>query len=448
MHIEVQIEIPDYVNKLMAKLNDAGYEAWCVGGCVRDSLLGRIPEDWDLAVSSLPPETKQVFSDYPTFDVGMRHGTISVLSEGHTVELTTFRMDGVYSDARHPDSVQFSNSLEEDLSRRDFTVNAMAYRQNSGLRDPFDGLRDLETGLLRCVGIPAKRFSEDALRVLRCLRFSSTLGFAIEPETLQAAMDARGLLEDVSRERVRDELQKLLCGTDAAETLRRNSEILFSLLPELAPLASCNYETLYHRCSVWEHSLQVLSAVSPNPLLRWSALLHDCGKPACKRAPEKGTAHFHGDASESEQLAGMILKRLRFPNRDSDRVCSLIRYHGEAFPLPEKRLKKLLGEFGGDWVFELFSLMRANLAGQDTNRLEEHLTALRDSQELAETILSRQDCLTLRDLAVTGKDLLSLGYHPGPALGKELSFLLEKVLSGTLENDRDILLQEAEKTRS
>ena len=152
MHIEVQIEIPDYVNKLMAKLNDAGYEAWCVGGCVRDSLLGRIPEDWDLAVSSLPPETKQVFSDYPTFDVGMRHGTISVLSEGHTVELTTFRMDGVYSDARHPDSVQFSNSLEEDLSRRDFTVNAMAYRQNSGLRDPFDGLRDLETGLLRCVG--------------------------------------------------------------------------------------------------------------------------------------------------------------------------------------------------------------------------------------------------------------------------------------------------------
>ena len=242
MHIEVQIEIPDYVNKLMAKLNDAGYEAWCVGGCVRDSLLGRIPEDWDLAVSSLPPETKQVFSDYPTFDVGMRHGTISVLSEGHTVELTTFRMDGVYSDARHPDSVQFSNSLEEDLSRRDFTVNAMAYRQNSGLRDPFDGLRDLETGLLRCVGIPAKRFSEDALRVLRCLRFSSTLGFAIEPETLQAAMDARGLLEDVSRERVRDELQKLLCGTDAAETLRLS---LF-LLSALCRKAEADGKSLVH----------------------------------------------------------------------------------------------------------------------------------------------------------------------------------------------------------
>lgn len=447
MYGRLQIKIPDYVNKLIARLDDAGYEAWCVGGCVRDSLLGRNPEDWDLAVSSLPLETKQLFSDFPTFDVGIRHGTVSVLSGGHTVELTTFRTDGLYSDARHPDSVRFSNSVEEDLSRRDFTVNAMAYRQDSGLRDPFGGLNDLETRLLRCVGTPSKRFSEDALRVLRCLRFSSTLGFAIEPETLQAASNAQYLLADVSRERVRDELQKLLCGAAAADTLRRNSEILFSLLPELAPLASSHETPYHHRHSLWEHSLQVLNAVPPNSALRWSALLHDCGKLACQTVSQKGAAPFYGHVSESEQLAGIILTSLRFSNRDSDRIHSLIRHHGETLPFPEKRLKKLLGEFGRDWLFELFALMRADLSVQDAYQLEKRLAALRDSQDLAETILSRQDCLTLRDLAVNGKDLLSLGYHPDPALGKTLSFLLEKVLSGTLENDRDILLQEAEKIR-
>lgn len=437
------ISLPPHAARVLELLEQSGFEAWCVGGCIRDSLLGLVPGDWDVASSARPEETKACFRDFRTVDTGIAHGTVTVLMEGKPVEITTFRSDGAYSDARHPDSVCFSRRLEDDLSRRDFTVNALAYHPQRGLRDPFGGLTDLEHRLLRCVGQPERRFSEDALRVLRCLRFASVLGFFIEPATLRAAQESKGLLRAVSWERIREELSKLLCGKNAAPVLRQNSGVLFSILPELAPMETCTQETKYHCFDVWEHTLHALAAAPPESVLRWAALLHDSGKPAAKCFSGDGTAHFYGHARNSESLAQAVLSRLRFSNREREAVCTLIRYHGEPLPIPEKRLKKLLGLLGRDRVFQLFALMRADLSAKEPSLYPVRVRDIGQSEALARTILDRGDCLSLKNLAVHGGDLIQLGYPQGSRLGRALDTLLDEVTSGSLPNEKRPLLERA-----
>ncbi len=441
METPLKITPPPYAEQALALLEQAGFEAWYVGGCVRDAMLGRPPEDWDITTNALPGETSSCFQDFPCIDTGLKHGTVTA------VEITTFRSDGVYTDHRHPEAVEFSKTLTEDLSRRDFTINAMAYHPARGLMDPFDGLSDLKNRILRCVGDPARRFSEDALRILRCLRFSSVLGFAIDPATAEALRSLRELLLAISHERVREELSKLLSGKITDSVLRDYDSVIFTVLPELASMKGCTQETPYHCFDVWEHTLHALAAVPQIPVLRWAALFHDCGKPAVKSFSSDGTAHFYRHEKKSLELAKRCLTRLRFSRRETETICTLISCHGEPFPISEKRLKRLLGKLGNELLFSLFDLMGGDIAAQAPFLYAERSRAITEAKELTEKLLQQEDCLTLRDLAVNGNDLMELGIPPGPIMGSVLEALLEQVLDGELANEKSVLLEEAEKRR-
>lgn len=435
--------IPPHAEKALRLLETGGFEAWCVGGCVRDLLLGLAPHDWDVTTNALPSEIKSCFPGCKTVDTGLRHGTVTVLLDGEPVEITTYRSDGAYTDHRHPEAVRFSKSLADDLSRRDFTVNALAFHPARGLRDLFGGLTDLENRRLRCVGDPLLRFEEDALRILRCLRFASVLGFSVDPGTAHALREQQALLGAVSHERVREELSRLLRGQNAGAVLREFSGTVFTVLPELAPMADCAQENPYHCYDVWEHTLHALEAVPPEEPLRWAALLHDCGKPAAKFYGPDGTAHFYCHEKESAAIAREILTRLRFSNRETEEILDLVRFHGEVHPVSEKRLKKLLGKLGEEQVFRLFALSRADLTAQAPHLYEKRIASIEESETLTREILSREECLTLRDLEIKGGDLLALGFPEGPALGKALHTLLDGVLEGSLPNEREALLQRA-----
>ena len=362
-----------------------------------------------------------------------------VPENGHPIEITTYRADGAYSDSRHPDSVSFSRRLEDDLARRDFTVNAMAYHPRRGLVDLFQGREDLEQGILRCVGEPVRRFSEDALRILRCLWFASQLGFAIEPSTAAALWERRGLLLALSQERVREELTKLLCGENAEAVLREYAEVVFTVLPELAPMKGCAQETPFHCYDVWEHTLHALSHAPRQPDLRWAALLHDGGKPGKKTFSADGRAHFYGHPPESGRIARQVLSRLRFSNRQRDWVANLVDHHEDAIPMKEPSLKKLLGAYGEKFVFTLFDLMEADMSAKAPGVFERRLPDLEKSRQLAKAILQRGDCLTLRDMAFSGDDLKALGVPAGPELGNLLGQLFEAVQRGQVENRRPAL---------
>lgn len=442
------IHPPESGLKVLRGLEQAGHEAWFVGGCVRDSLLGRTPGDWDIATSALPEETKACFPSQKTVDTGIRHGTVTVLSGGFPVEVTTFRSDGEYTDSRHPDQVKFSRSLEEDLARRDFTVNALAWHPLRGLRDLFDGVPDLQSKTLRCVGDAGQRFSEDALRILRCFRFASVLNFSICQNTRQAALLGKERLDLVSRERVREELTKLLCGAKASPVLKENSQVLFQVLPELAPMEGCTQETPYHCFDVWEHTLAAVEFAPPQPVTRWAALLHDCGKPRVKTLDPSGKAHFYDHAAESVKIADSVLERLRFSNREKEKILQLVKLHGEVLPLPEKRVKKLLGALGEQEFFSLLKLMEADISAQAPGIYEIREKHLRQAESLAREILKKKECLTLKGLAVNGKDLQVLGFSPSRELGEALNALLEGVLSGSVPNKREALLCKAEELLS
>lgn len=444
MNTAEKIIPPAYALRAIELLEKEGFEAWFVGGCVRDAMLGRPPEDWDITTSALPRETAACFQDFPCIDTGLKHGTVTAVLENHPVEITTFRFDGVYTDHRRPETVEFSKKLEDDLSRRDFTINAMAYHPERGLIDPFHGLFDLEKRILRCVGDPVRRFSEDALRILRCLRFSAVLELAIDPATAAAVRSKKELLLAISHERVREELHKLLLGNRAAPVLREYAEVLFTVLPELASMKGCAQETPYHRYDVWEHTLHALADVPKEPVLRWAALFHDCGKPAVKFFSPDGTAHFYGHEKESLRIAWQCLLRLRFSKRESEQICTLITRHGEPLPISEKRLKRLLGELGEEQLFSLFALMHGDLAAQAPKLYEERSRALEAARALTEKLLQEEECLTLRDLAVNGSDLNALGIPPGPRMGEILRALLEQVLDGACPNEKDDLLRQAE----
>ncbi len=435
------MSLPPQAERVLSRLRAAGFEAWLVGGCVRDMLLGRTPGDYDVTTSALPEETAAVFAGDRLIETGMKHGTVTVLSDGMPVEVTTFRLDGTYSDARHPDGVSFTRSLREDLARRDFTMNAVAWDPEAGLADPFGGEADIRAGLIRCVGDPGARFREDALRILRCLRFSSVLGFSVEPATAAAATENRELLSRVSAERVAEELKKLLCGKDVRRVVLTQTDILGVVLPEILPLRGFDQHNPYHCYDALEHCAAVCEAVPPDPVLRMAALLHDVAKPDCFFVGEDDFCHFYGHAERSAEIADPLLRRLRFDNESRERITELIRRHDMRIEPTEKNALRALRRFGPDFFFQLVQLKRADALAHAPGPAGDEREVRADALEaLGRELVARQACFSLKDLAVNGRDLLAAGWAPGPAVGEALNAALDAVTDGAVENGKDALL--------
>ncbi len=496
---------PAPAREAFRRLNAAGYEAYLVGGCVRDALLGREPGDWDITTSALPEQTEAVFAGERIIETGLKHGTVTVLLEGLPLEITTFRTETGYSDHRHPDAVAFTRSLEEDLARRDFTINAMAWApvetplirhracggrpmppspegegfaggRGTGIVDPYGGQADLEGKRIRCVGDPYKRFEEDALRILRALRFASQLDFSVDPATAAAALARKDTLALVSKERLAVELTKLLCGPGVRRIVTEFWPILAVPLPELAPMAGLDQRSPYHCYDVLEHSAVAVENVPPDRITRWAALLHDAGKPACFTVDEAGRGHFYGHAKPGAELARQALTRLRFDKDTINRVTKLVELHDYPIDPPiepvgggvpdapqgsasgasgasrtpppteisaaERAVRRLIGKLGEEDFFRLLDLKRADALAHHPD-YRGRTAACDRIGALARELLAQEAVFSLKDLAVNGSDLLELGFPRGPILGQTLNALLEAVLAGDLPNEKPVLLDAA-----
>ena len=423
---------------ILTRLEQAGYQAFAVGGCVRDTLLGRTPGDWDITTSALPQQVMALFDAVPT---GIAHGTVTVRLEGRGFEVTTFRGDGPYLDGRHPSGVVFTRHLEEDLARRDFTVNAMAMDLRGRITDPFGGREDLQRRLLRCVGDPERRLQEDALRILRALRFAAVLGFSVEPETAAALVHQAHRLDLIAPERVSHELQRLLTGAYVGPVLRQFAPVLAAVLPEIRPLMGFDQHSPHHRYDVWEHTVRSVEIIPPQPVLRWTMLLHDVAKPQCFTLDEQGKGHFYGHDAQGAAMAEEILRRLRLPRRDTERIVLLIREHMRQIAPTEKSVGRALHRLGPEALEQLLAVQRADRLATGTGDTE----LLDKIQALLEKLLAEERCFTLRQLAVNGRDLMALGLA-GPAVGRMLQQLLAQVLDGTLPNDHAALLDAAQRS--
>ena len=432
------MQLPENVRELMRRLREAGYTAYAVGGCVRDSLLGTAPKDWDLCTSALPEEMKAVFAGERVLETGLRHGTLTVLMGGVPYEITTYRVDGAYTDHRHPDSVSYVDRVEEDLARRDFTINAMACGENGEILDLFGGQADLRAGIIRCVGDPEQRFGEDALRILRALRFSSRLDFAIDPGTDQAIRELYPTLDRVAGERIRVELLGMLVGKGVGRILREYSEVITFLLPPLREEIGYDQENPHHRYSLWEHTIRAVEEVPADPVLRMTMLMHDCGKPASRVTDEKGIGHYPGHQKISATLTAPVLDQYHFDRATAERILKLI--EGHDIPLsPERRIMlRRLNEFGEEDLRALFHIHRADRIATGTRTPSHARERTMELGDALDALLAEKPCFTLKDLAVNGRDLMELGYR-GPDLGRELNRLLEAVMDGRAENTREAL---------
>ena len=433
----VRIPIPTKVRAVLLRLQEKGFAAYAVGGCVRDSLLGQCPADWDLCTNARPEETESCFDRCVL--TGAKYGTVTVIEEGETYEITTFRAEASYADSRHPDAVEFLLDLEGDLSRRDFTINAMAADADGNVTDLFGGMEDLQNKQIRCVGVAAERFSEDALRILRALRFASRLDFTIEAQTAQAIHDAKNGLTRVAAERLRKELSSLLVGQRAAALLEDYADVLCLLLPELEPCVGFLQHNPHHKYDVFRHSLRVLDLVPKTEPLRLAALLHDVGKPPCFFADEAGIGHFYGHEKQSAELCRSALRRLRYDNHTIDYVTKLVEHHDFCVTTP-KSLRRLLAKLGEPLLRDLFALRRADALG--TGTAEEAQVEAQIEQYLAwlKEILEVERCLSLKDLAIRGDDLLRMGIPEGQKVGLLLHRLFEEVLEERLPNEREALV--------
>lgn len=437
---KMTIHLPDKVHKIIETLTAAGYEAYAVGGCIRDSILGREPNDWDITTSAKPEETKRLF--LRTVDTGIKHGTVTVLLDREGFEVTTYRIDGVYEDARHPKEVTFTASLEEDLRRRDFTVNAMAYNEETGLVDIFGGMQDIENRIIRCVGNAEERFTEDALRMLRAVRFSAQLGYRIEDTTKEAIRKLAPNLKLISAERIQAELVKLVVSPHP-EYLRTAYEtgITKQILPEFDFCMETGQNNPHHCYSVGEHILHSMQETDPDKVLRLGMLFHDIGKPQTLTIDEEGISHNKGHAVVGEKMARRILRRLKFDNDTTDKVTKIVRYHDMEINLAPGNVRRALNRVGEDIFPLLFAVRYADVMAQSDYHREEKLDKLEKLRRLYDEICRNQDCLGLKDLAVTGTDLIALGMEPGRKIGETLRGLLELVLEEPERNTREELLE-------
>ena len=429
--------IPREVCAVLQTLERAGHEAYIVGGCVRDILMGKPPHDWDVTTSALPEETMALF-DHFAIPTGLRHGTVTVRSGETACEVTTFRTDGDYPDHRHPAAVTFTRSLREDLQRRDLTVNAMAMDVHGTLHDPFGGQADIRRRVLRCVGEPERRFREDALRILRTLRFSATLGFAINADTHRSLRERRDDLRYVAAERVREELTKLLCGADVLRVLLEDPQVLGVVLPEILPCVGFDQHNRHHCYDVWGHTAHAVAAAPSDPVLRWAMLLHDLGKPSCFTLDEQGVGHFHGHHRPSAEMAETVCRRLRFDRAAAQQICMLVRYHDRPIPLTERAIRRAMNQLGVEGLRQLCAVKRADNLAQHPN-YRGRQREINEGEAIMDELLRKDACFSLKQLAVNGWDMAALGLE-GPAIGQMLQTLLEAVMDGAADNDRDTLL--------
>lgn len=443
----MNIVLPKNVKTIIKILNTHNYEAFIVGGCVRDSVIGLTPHDWDICTNAKPEEIKKCFENFNTFDSGIKHGTISVVLDGEVFEVTTYRIDGTYSDNRRPDSVTFTSDITQDLARRDFTINAMAYNEKRGLIDPYGGRNDLSDKIIKCVGNPDFRFNEDALRIIRALRFASVYNFEIDYETAKSIHKNADLLNNIAVERISVELNKLLSGNGAEKILNNYRDVIAVFIPEIKPMFDYNQHTKHHNRDLWHHTIYAVKSIDNTPLLRMSMLLHDIGKPkACKR-DEDGTCHFKGHPKYSAEMAETILRRLKYSNDFIETCITLIKYHDVRFSGSKRQLRHVMSAIGDKNVELLLKIQRADIMAQSDYKHKEKLEKLDLACQTYKEILADKDCFTLKQLKINGNDIKNLGLSEGIKIGKILKILLGLVIEDKIENEKSDLIKKAEEIR-
>lgn len=432
--------LPENIKILIEKLKEAGYEAYAVGGCVRDSILGLSPDDYDLTTSALPEQIKEVFSQYRIIETGIKHGTLTVLSGGSPIEVTTFRVDGIYSDNRHPDKVSFSSSIVEDLMRRDFTINAIAYSHLDGFLDPFGGMEDIKNKTIRCVGNPSDRFDEDALRILRALRFSSKFGFSIEENTANAIREKKENLKNISTERIQAELMKLLHGKNVFDILMNFSEVIFLCIPELAVEYKYPQHGKKHAYDVWEHTCHTVESIDPDDdYLRLTMLLHDIGKPATEKILANGDSSFPSHAKVGAEIAEKILHQLKFSNRMTQTVTYLISIHDREIPKDKPAIKRFLQE-AGEENFRRFLKIRVADRGALSEDYRDISPQINTANRLLDEIKKNKEIIHINQLAISGAELASSLPLCGKQIGDALNLALDAVIDEKIQNTTEDII--------
>lgn len=440
----MHIDLPQNVNFIIDRLYEHGFEAYAVGGCVRDSLLGRKPQDWDITTSAKPMQVKEIFDH--TIDTGIQHGTVTVMLDHVGYEVTTYRIDGEYEDARHPKEVTFTSNLKLDLERRDFTINAMAYNHKTGIVDEFDGIKDLKEHVIRCVGCAHDRFSEDALRMFRAVRFAAQLGFEIEDETRAAIKELAPTMEKVSAERIQVELVKLLV-SDHPQMMRDLYELGLTkvFMPEFDVMMETPQHNKHHMYSVGEHTIHTLENVRADKILRLTMLLHDVAKPVCLTTDEEGQDHFKKHPVVGADMARKILRRLKFDNRTTDCCCKLVKEHDDRPAITQRNVRRAMSRIGVELFPLLFEVKRADILGQSMYKRDEKLEYIAEYERVYNEILAEDQCVSKKDMKINGSDLIKMGVEPGPKLGAILDELYEMVLDDPSLNEYEKLKNLANK---
>ncbi|SER86589.1 CCA tRNA nucleotidyltransferase [Lachnobacterium bovis] len=440
----MKINLPESVKKIINVLEENGYEGYAVGGCVRDTILSRSPQDWDITTSAKPEEVKSLFPH--TIDTGIEHGTVTVMDQHIGYEVTTYRIDGEYEDARHPKNVFFTPKLEEDLKRRDFTINAMAYNEKDGLVDLFEGKLDLERKIIRCVGNPMERFSEDALRMLRAVRFAAQLGFSIDEETKKAIKELAPTIQKVSAERIQVEMVKLLVSDHPEEILTAYELGLTKIfLPEFDEMMQTKQNSKHHMYTVGEHSVKALQNIKNDKVLRITMLLHDVAKPKCKVTDANGADHFKGHQEEGAKMAKVILKRLKFDNATINQVVKLIKAHDDRPNLDEKSIRHAMNDNGLECYPDLFDVQKADCLAQSEYNRDKKIVYLEKYVDTYKSIIDKEQCVSLKEMKINGNDLIQLGIRPGKELGEMLRNLFNKVLDEPELNEKEKLVEMVKK---
>lgn len=445
--MQTKITPPAAAQEILRRLGER-YSAYFVGGCVRDALLGHEPYDWDITTSASPNQVKACLSGYRILDTGLKHGTVTVLADSDSYEVTTFRTEGPYSDYRHPDSVVFANRVEDDLARRDFTMNAIAMDADGDLVDPFGGREDIAHGILRCVGAPDERFREDPLRILRAVRFASRLGFFPTPGTTDAMMRNRYLLSEISAERIQSEFSQILLGQRAYRVLLNYREIIAEFIPEIRACFDFQQNNVYHCYDVYQHILVSVDESPDDLILRLTMFFHDIGKPACHQKDEFGHDHFHGHAAVSAEITEKRLCALRYDNATIEAVTQLVAAHDTRFTPSTTFVKQMLNKMGEDQFCRLLQVRKADVLAQSSYDQVARLDKIENTRMVLDRVLQSQQAFQLKDLAVSGHDLLALGIPEGPKIGRILHTLLDAVIADQLPNERGPLLETATKLRS
>lgn len=440
----MNLKIPKNVKLIISTLENCGFEAFVVGGCVRDALLGIEPHDWDICTNAKPNQIKDCFQGYGTVDVGIRHGTVGIIIEKQPYEVTTYRIDGEYSDNRHPDCVSFTMDIVRDLARRDFTVNAIAYSDGRGVIDPFNGTDDLKNRIIRCVGNPGDRFREDALRILRALRFASRFGFSLEAETAKAVKTNAALLNNIAAERVQAEFTQILTGAFAEKILNEFRDVIAVFIPEIKPCFDFDQRTIHHKYDVYRHITHSVGYIKNEPVLRVSMFFHDIAKPLVVTEDANGTRHFKGHQQVSAEIAQGVLRRLKYPNSFIDSCVKLVLYHDVRFSGSKRQVKRLMNKIGSELMPPLFQVMLADLFSQSDYMRQEKLSSVLTAEKQYRQILKEDECFSLKELKVDGNDLIKSGITDGKTIGAILNTLLDEVIDEKIPNKKTALLKRAE----